>query len=46
MVAVHDRRLFVASGKAEMPGVVDIMSCMSSFWRLDDGTSVDAWQGT
>ena len=34
MVAVHSRRLFGSSGKAETPGVEDIISCMSSVWRL------------
>ena len=34
MVAVQERRLPSASGKAEMPGVVDIMSCMSSVCSL------------
>lgn len=34
MVAVHLRRLHGSSGKAEVPGEGDIMSCMSSFWSL------------
>lgn len=34
MVAVQRRRFSGLLGKAEMPGVVDIMSCMSSVCRL------------
>lgn len=34
MVAVQARRLLGSSGNAETPGVEDIMSCMSSVWRL------------
>ena len=34
MVAVQARRLLGSSGKAETPGVEDIMSCISSVWRL------------
>lgn len=35
MVAVQLSRLPSASGKAEMPGVVESMSCMSSVWSLN-----------
>lgn len=35
MVAVQERRLEGVSGKAEMPGVVDIMSCINSVCSLD-----------
>ena len=34
IVAVQLRRFSGEEGKAEMPGVVDIMSCISSVWRL------------
>lgn len=34
IVAVQAKRLFGSSGKAETPGVDDIMSCISSVWRL------------
>ena len=34
MVAVQLRRLSGEDGKAEIPGAVDSMSCISSVWRL------------
>ena len=34
MVAVQASKLFGLSGKAEIPGVVESMSCMSSVCRL------------
>ena len=34
MVAVHERRLPSASGKAEIPGEGESMSCINSAWRL------------
>lgn len=38
IVAVQARRLFGSSGKAETPGVEDIMSCINSVWRLLKGS--------
>lgn len=40
MVAVQLSRLPSASGKAEMPGVVESMSCISSVWSLEREKSV------
>ena len=37
MVAVHERRLPSAEGNAEMPGVEDVMSCISSVCNLSGG---------
>ena len=39
MVAVHSSKLLGSSGKAETPGVVDIMSCISSVCRLSGNVS-------
>ena len=36
MVAVQASRLLGLSGNAEIPGVVDNMSCMSSVCRLEE----------
>ena len=39
MVAVQASKLLGLSGKAETPGVVESMSCMSSVCRLGGGIS-------
>lgn len=39
MVAVQASKLLGLSGKAEIPGVVESMSCMSSVCKLAEGVS-------